>query len=59
MLRHGPGRQMIVSACIDKVKARSKRSAQAFGVIPRDRQPAAHFGTVKREGADDRVAAGL
>lgn len=49
---------MIVPPRIDNDKPGSKRFAQAFGVMPRDRQPAALLRAVKRESADDGVAAG-
>ena len=58
MLHRAPGGEVIVPARMDKDKPRSKRSAQALGVVPRDRQPAAFLGAVKRECADDDVAAG-
>jgi hypothetical protein len=49
---------MIVPARIDQDKPGPKRFAQAFGVMPRDRQPAAPLRAVKRESADDGVSTG-
>ena len=48
---------MIVSARIDKYKLTTKHFAQTFGVVRCDRQLTALLRTVKREGADDGVAA--
>jgi len=42
---------MIVPARIDKDKAGSKRIAQAFGLVPRDRQPSAPLPSSKQRSA--------
>src|SRR6185312_5250669 len=58
MLRRAPGGEMIVPARVDKGEPGAKRLAQAFSIVPGDRQPAAPLGAVERERADDGAAAG-
>ena len=43
--------RVLVSAGIDKDEFRSKGFAQALGVMPRHRQPAAFLGAIERESA--------
>ena len=59
LLSHAAWRAVGVIAAFDQFEGSAEHFAKRDRVVADDRQPAASFGTIRSEGPDDDVAAGV